>query len=152
MFCFIRILFPGGGVDLMNSQFAKTAMIFYKLAIQVCLYNCCQIKFLWMNTCSLYFILFLTKTFTNIFAWTFISEKKIFIIVWSALIKLPLRIHVHCSAVYFKTFFQMISLTCYCRFHIKHKFKIQAFSCFFSNLQEYKSVIEFQTFVLVSYI
>lgn len=28
------ILFPGGGVDLMNSQFAKTAMIFYKLAIQ----------------------------------------------------------------------------------------------------------------------
>lgn len=27
------ILFPGGGVDLMNSQFAKTAKIFYNLAI-----------------------------------------------------------------------------------------------------------------------
>ncbi|XP_022329164.2 gamma-glutamyl hydrolase-like [Crassostrea virginica] len=26
------ILFPGGGVDIINSQFAKTAMIFYKLA------------------------------------------------------------------------------------------------------------------------
>lgn len=77
----------------------------------------------------------------------------ILIIVWPALnVKLLLRIHVHCSAVYFKTFFQMISLTYYCRFHIKHKFKIQAFSCFFSKLQEYKSVIEFQTFVLVLYI
>lgn len=41
----------------MNSQFAKTAMIFYKLAIHVCVCNCRQTEFLCMNTCSLYFIL-----------------------------------------------------------------------------------------------
>jgi len=32
---FYRLLFPGGGVDILKSEFALAAKTFYKLAIQV---------------------------------------------------------------------------------------------------------------------
>lgn len=34
-FFFFRILFPGGGVSLVSSGYAKAAGIFYRLAIEV---------------------------------------------------------------------------------------------------------------------
>ena len=31
-----RVLFPGGGVDILKSPYAKIAKLMYELAIQVC--------------------------------------------------------------------------------------------------------------------
>lgn len=46
LFYFFRILFPGGGVSLVSSGYAKAARIFYRLAIEVCgimdqAFHCC---------------------------------------------------------------------------------------------------------------
>ena len=32
-----RVLFPGGGVDILKSPYAKIAKLMYELAIQVCM-------------------------------------------------------------------------------------------------------------------